>query len=178
MQIKFTLFSGLIGTLLITLSVSSVYSVTPGDILENVEIRDADNKPATIPDLGKKVLTIFYTDPDVADQNDPLADAISDEEFSKETFRGMGIANLKDAPWKPDSIIRYIIRGKIEKYDSTILTDPDRLLIKAWNLGDCDEKGVVIVVGKNKKVLYYKKGPIRGEEIQHVLSIIRKATSE
>ena len=38
--------------------------------------KDAADKPASIPDLGNKVLCVLYNDADAADMNDPLADAL------------------------------------------------------------------------------------------------------
>lgn len=133
---------------------------TVGASLENPGLRDGDNKPANLPSFGEKVLLILYTDPDVADQNDAFADFVKAADLPRTHFQSMGVANMQDAPAKPNWIIRTIVRGKIKKYNVTILTDPERLLIKAWDLGDCNNKSVVMIVGKDKKLHFFAKGKL------------------
>lgn len=142
-----------------------------GETLKDVELRDANDAPSRIPDFGKKIIAIFYNDADEADMNDPLADAIKAKDFPKDKYRGIGIADLADSK-APNFIIRKIIRGKIEKYKSTILTDPDRLLPAAWGLGDCNNTSTFILIGKDKKVKHIQAGPIRGAEINAIVEMI------
>ena len=140
-----------------------------GDTLQSPELHDASDAPATIPDFGVKLLAIFYNDADEADMNDPLADAIKAKKFDETIYRGIGVANLADSK-APNFLIRKIIRGKIEKYKSTILTDPDHKLSTAWELGDCNNTSVFVLVGKDKQVKHIQRGPIRGADIDAILA--------
>ena len=140
----------------------NLFALKVGETVEDVTIWDAEDNPAKMPDFGAKVLVIFYNDPDVSSQNDPFADLLKKERLNKSKYRPVGIANCKDT-WKPNIIIRMVIRKKIEKYKSTILLDTDLSLEKAWQLGDCNEKSVIIVIGKDKKVYYFNKGTIEPE---------------
>lgn len=141
-----------------------------GDELKNGEVRDGSNKPATLPSFGERVILILYTDPDVANQNDAFADLVKAAGLPKSHFQSMGIANMKDAPLKPDWIIRSIVRKKIDKYGVTILTDPSHLLIDQWGLGDCNNKSVVLIIGKDKKLHFYEKGALSPEKAQEALA--------
>jgi len=152
----------------------SIFSLDIGDTVKDLPLKDANDAPAKIPDLGQKTLAIFYTDPDVKDQNDPFADYLKAANLPKATYRGMGIVNLKDT-WLPNGLLRSLIRDKIKKYNTTILTDPARILATNWGLGSCDDKSVVIVIDKNKKVLYTHKGAVPSSEFQKVLDIIKKS---
>jgi hypothetical protein len=147
-----------------TLGLNLARAANVGEILEPVKLADVDGEQTDIPDFGKKVLVIFYNDADRADLNDPLADAIKAADFDPESHRGIGIANLKDSK-APNFIIRGVIRGKIEKYESTILTDPDLRLPKAWDLGDCNNDSIVMLVGKDRKLERTQRGGIRGQDI-------------
>lgn len=152
------------------------FALTKGTTVNSIKIRDANDKPAFIPDIGKKVVTIFYADPDVSDVNDPLADALKAKNFDKKTYIGMGIANLADTG-KPNFIIRMVIRSKIKKYKSTILTDVDKTVAKKWNLGSTNGFSIVIVIGKDKKVKYIEKVKTEAQSkaiIGKVISIIEK----
>lgn len=144
-----------------------------GDVLTSPELRDGSDEPATIPDFGTKLLAIFYNDADEADMNDPLADALKAKKFDETVYRGIGIANLADSK-APNFIIRKVVRDKIEKYNATILTDPDRVLAKAWELGDCNNTSVFILVGADKTVKHVQRGAIRGADIDAISAMIEK----
>ena len=141
-----------------------------GEELKNGEVRDGRNQPASLPGFGERVLLILYTDPDVANQNDAFADLVKAAGLPKSHFQSMGIANMKDAPLKPDWIIRSIVRKKIDKYGVTILTDPSHLLIDQWGLGDCNNKSVVLIIGKDKKLHFFEKGALSPEKAQAALA--------
>lgn len=160
-------------TLASLLAVSSLpaFALDVGDEVTELQLRDANDKPAAIPDLGKKVIAIFYTDADVADMNDPLADALKERKPDLDKYRPLGIVNLKDS-FPPNFIIRAVVRGKIEKYKSIILTDPAHLLPDAWGLGTCQDTSVIIVIGKDKKIKHLQRGAIRGKDITTVVDLI------
>lgn len=153
------------------------FALSPGTKLTNPEIRDANDQPAKIPDFGSKVLAIFYTDPDVSDQNDPFADKLKAADLDKSVYKGVGVANLKDT-WLPDSVIRSIVRKKIAKYDATILTDPNRILATAWDLGDCNEQAVVLVIDKKGVVRYVKKGAMSAAEQESTFALVKQLMAE
>jgi hypothetical protein len=157
---------------------STAWAAGVGSRVSNVNIRDADDAPATVPNLGRKVLAIFYTDPDVSDQNDPFADLLKANNLPEDRYQGIGIANLAEAPLKPNSLIRMIIRKKIEKYNSTILTDPDRVLATEWGLGSGNELSIVIILDKTGTVRYLKKGAMNDSERQQALALVRQLIDE
>lgn len=142
-----------------------------GQLLSNVTIKDAEGNAAKIPDFGEKVLFVIYADTQSADDNDPVAEALRAEKLDESKYRGLGVANMKDS-WVPDAIIRMVIRRKIEQFNRTILADDDHILAKAWGLGDCDDKSVALLIGKDKRLKYIKKGKVRGAEIQKVVDLV------
>ncbi|MEW6433362.1 MAG: YtfJ family protein [Myxococcota bacterium] len=151
-----------------------VLAADVGQVLKDVELRDGTtDKPIGLPGFGSKVLAIFYADADVADMNDPLADALMAANLDLKRYAGIGVANLADSK-APNFIIKSVVRGKIEKYKSTILNDPDRLLAKAWGLGDCNNTSVVVIVGKDKKVAHVQRGEIRGKDIEAIVALVKK----
>jgi predicted transcriptional regulator len=159
--------------------------VEVGAALESTDIEDANKQPAKIPGFGEKVLLILYTDPDVADQNDAFADQVKAQNLDKTFFQSIGIANMQDAPAKPNWIIRAIIRSKIKKYGVTILADPKLILANQWKLGACNDKSVVLIIGKDKTVKYFHKGPINVQkdgsgksEADAVIDILKKQIAE
>ena len=120
-------------------------------------ISDPNNQPKQIPFVGEKVLLIQYTDPDVKDINDKLSDAVKAKKFDEKLYQGIGIANCKDT-WIPNMGIRMKARQKEKQYaGSVIMLDEARVLPTTLGLGDCNDKGVLIVVGKDKVIKYMKK---------------------
>ena len=138
-----------------TAGVGSVNAAAVGDVVSNPQVRDAADKPTTIPDFDNHVVGLFYSDTEASDLGDPLADVIKAKNYDKAVYTGLGIANMKDSI-APNWLIRRIIKGKIEKYKTTILTDVDLSLPKAWGLGDCNDKSVFVLIGKDKKIKYLK----------------------
>ena len=158
-------------TVAFALSATIVQAAKVGQLLTNVMLKDAEKNPVKIPDFGKKVLMIIYADSTTADVNDPVADAVRDKKFDESKYEGLGIANLKDS-WAPNALIRMVIRKKIKQYNKTILTDDNRILPTKWGLGDCNDVSVVLIVGKDKRLKYIKKGEVKGAEIDKVVKIL------
>ncbi|MEN6469718.1 MAG: YtfJ family protein [Smithella sp.] len=159
----------------IALGLGSANAASVGQDVTNPQLRDAEDNPATVPDFGTHVLAVTYADTSVSDLGDPMNDAMKAKKYPKDKYRGIGVANMKDST-APNFIIRKVVKGKIEKYKSTILTDPDLSLAKTWNLGACKGKSVFVVVGKDKKIKYIrytdKSNPWNKAEIDKVLALM------
>lgn len=163
-----TLSAALFGLIL---SMGSADAATLGQPLPAVTIRDANDQPSGIPDMGHKVLALFINDPDAADVNDPFADKLKAANLDKSVYRGVGIAILPDTIL-PNSMVRAIIRKKIEKYNATILTDSDRTLNKTWDLGDTNGTSMVMVVDKQGVLRFQKKGALTPAEIESTYQLV------
>lgn len=130
---------------------AQTYSTVSTVRLVNVKNTDTD-----IPFLGEKVVIIFYVDPDVQRLTDPLSDALEEEKFPLDKTAFIGIANCKDT-WIPNALIRMRARKQQERFpQSLILLDYDHQLAKAWDLGDCNNKVVTLIIGKDLKIKYLK----------------------
>ena len=161
-------------SLLVAPAVARADGPSVGTQLSNTDIRDAKDEPSKIPDFGKKVLLILYTDPNVADQNDEFGDQVKALGLDRTYYHSMGIANMKDAPGLANWLIRLIIRKKIKKYNVTILTDPDLLLAKAWNLGVCDDKSVVLLIDHKGVLQYIYKGALPDSEKKKAIDLMKE----
>ena len=156
-------------------SFGPAYAASVGQEVANVQIRDANDKPATIPDFGTHVLALTYSNTSASDLGAPMNDALKARNYYRDLYRGLGVANLKDSA-VPNFIIRKAIKSKIEKYKSTILTDVDLSLAKAWDLGNCKDKAVFMVIGADKKIKYIrytdKENLWNKAEIDNVLKLM------
>ncbi len=74
--LRFLFISALVLITASRMGATPAHAANVGQELSNVQIRDAENKPAWIPDFGKKLMAVFYNDADEADMNDSLADAV------------------------------------------------------------------------------------------------------
>jgi len=145
--------------------------------VKSLKVKDSNDNDTMIPSIGKLVISFFYTDPDVKDQNEPFRDMLKAAKLDKKYYRGMGVVNMKDT-WKPNFAIRSVVRKKIAKFKSLILTDPDHIVRNKWGLGDCNEKDVVIIIGKDAKVKYLKKGKMSQAEMKSTLELVKKLIEE
>ncbi|MCK9638703.1 MAG: YtfJ family protein [Prolixibacteraceae bacterium] len=152
------LFAGILCAFyLLPLAVKAQTGEVVGKTMTSLMISDPNNQPKQIPFVGEKVLLLQYTDPDVKDVNDKLSDAVKAKKFDEKLYQGIGIANCKDT-WIPNAGIRMKARQKEKQYaGSIILLDESRVLPTALGLGDCNEKGVLLIVGKDKVIKYMKK---------------------
>ncbi len=146
---------------------SMVFAASVGQQVGNIKLLDSNDKPMLIPALGSKVITIMYTDPDEKDVNDPLSNAIRAEvkanKIPKAQYQGIGIVNAKRT-WIPNALIRSKSRDKEKQFKgSIVLIDESKLLEKKWALGNCENVGVVIVIGKDKKIKYIKNVKTKSE---------------
>ena len=116
--------------------------------VQNVEVLDLDGKPAKLPHFGEKNLMIFYVDPDRHKQN---------EDFTIELEKN-GVMNLKDAPMVPNGMARSMAKKRTASNGATVLADQDRILSKAWGLGDCNNQFVLMIVSKEGELVFVRKG--------------------
>lgn len=125
-----------------------------GKRVANVNLTNTSDKVVGIPALGEKVLIVFYTDPDVKDVNDPLSEGLKKRGIPADKFQGIGIVNCK-ASWIPNAAIRLKSKQKEKQFPGSVVLLDERERIKTlWGLGDCDGRGVAIVIGKDTKVKF------------------------
>jgi len=175
---KITLLTSVVLYFILGAGNTGVFDASIGKTVNNVQLKNADDIVMSIPYFGQKVLAIFYNDPDAKDVNNPLSDAIKERKFPKEKYAGIGVANCADT-WLPNSVIRYAAREKEKKYPgAVILLDEDRLLAKAWELPDGDDKAHIIVIGKDLKIKYIKLVKNQEESKAIIQAVIAVLESE
>ena len=134
------------------------FAAAIGQTLSNVQVTNAFKKQVEIPNLGSKVVAVFYNDYEGADMNDPCADVLKAAKIPEASFYSCGIANLKDNPkWLADWVVRLVVKGKVEKYKTDIFLDYKHVVKNAWDLGDCNDGSVLVIIGKDRKIKYLKK---------------------
>jgi predicted transcriptional regulator len=138
-----------------------------------LKISDANNDPKDIPYVGEKVLLLQYTDPDVKDINDKLSDAVKAKKFDQNKYQGIGIANCKDT-WIPNAGIRMKARQKEKQFPgSIVMLDESHVLPKALGLGDCNNIGVLLIVGRDKVIRYMKRIASEEESLAAIPEVVK-----
>lgn len=144
-----------------------------GKSVSTIALIDPNDKPKNIPFIGEKVVMIVYTDPDVKDVNDPLSVAVKAKNYPKDKYAGVGIANCKDT-WIPNAGIRYKSRQKEQQFPGSVILLDEKLLVpKTWGLGECDEAGVVVVIGKDSKIKFVKVVKSADESKAIIASVLK-----
>ena len=127
--------------------------------VQNVEVLDLDGKPAKLPYFGEKNLMIFYVDPDRHKQNEDFTVELEkNHRAESDKIHGFGVMNLKDAPMVPNSMARSMARKRTATNGATVLADQTHALSTAWNLGDCNNKFVLMFVTKEGELVFLRKG--------------------
>lgn len=157
------------------LALAAILPLTAQEVnkqLENVTLRDLNDEPTQIPYFGEKNLLIFYMDPDRHKQNEDFTYEVErTDRASGENLFGMGILNLKDT-MLPNGIIRSMTRKRTEKMNATVLTDKDRTLQEAWGLGDCNNKFVLLLISKEGKLVFIRKGELSEKDKEEFFATV------
>lgn len=153
MKIKF-----LFGVLLLTIAALPTQARLPRKI-SHVTVHDLRGKPAKLPHWGEKNLLIFYVDPDHHRQNHEFTvDMEENHRVVGENLYGFGVMNLKDAPLIPNDMACYFARKRTEKNKAVILADEQCIVRNMWELGDCNNQFVLMIVSKEGELVYVHKG--------------------
>lgn len=127
--------------------------------VNNVEVLDLDGNPAKLPHWGEKNLMIFYVDPDRHKQNNDFTVELEENHRAQsDNIFGFGVMNLKDAPMVPNGMARNMAKKRTAKNGALVLADQDRILSKAWELGDCNNQFVLMIVSKEGELVFLRKG--------------------
>jgi len=152
-----------------------------GDRATDFMLKDGKGKEYTLEDsdFRGKVLSIFYVDPDEKDMNEHVSEALKkaadDKVLDRTYYKGFGITNLK-ASWKPNFVIKAIVKSKQKKYDTVILLDYDYTILNLWGLQN--DSSNLVVLDKNRVCRYVYKGRIPEVEIPTIIRIIKDYQSK
>ena len=145
--------------------------------VENLTINDINGNPTTLPQFGEKNLLIFYVDPDSylkGGANKKLSDALEENgRAAGSAIRGFGVMNFPDTGL-PKNMVRNMARKRAAKNGATILDDDQQLLKKAWGLGDCNNKFVLMVVSKEGELVYCAKDDLDEAGVEAFYQFIDK----
>lgn len=143
--------------------------------VSNVEVLDLDGNSAKLPYWGQKNLMIFYVDPDHHKQNEDFTIELEQNHRAQSNkIHGFGVMNLKDAPMVPNSMARAMARKRTESNGATVLADQERALSTAWNLGDCNNKFVLMFVTKEGELVFLRKGELSDADKQAFYEVLEK----
>jgi len=145
--------------------------------VENLTINDINGNPTTLPEFGQKNLLIFYVDPDSylkGGANKKLSDELEENgRAAGAAIRGFGVMNFPDTGL-PKNMVRNMARKRAAKNGATILDDDQQLLKKAWGLGDCNNKFVLMVVSKEGELVYCAKDDLDEAGVEAFYQFIDK----
>ena len=143
--------------------------------VNNVEVLDLDGNPAKLPHWGEKNLMIFYVDPDRHKQNNDFTVELEENHRAQsDNIFGFGVMNLKDAPMVPNGMARNMAKKRTAKNGALVLADQDRILSKAWELGDCNNQFVLMIVSKEGELVFLRKGVLSEQDKADFYETIEK----
>ena len=118
----------------------------------------------------EKVIVLFYVDPDESELNNHVSDALKAENYPKEKYGSIGMANMA-ATWLPNFAINMKLKSKQEQYKSTVyVKDLEKTLVKKWGLSD--DNSDVVVFGKDGRVLYSVDGKFTDAQVKEIVKVV------
>jgi len=120
--------------------------------------------------VSGKVIVLFYVDPDESELNNHVSDALKAENYPKEKYGSIGMANMA-ATWLPNFAINMKLKSKQEQYKSTVyVKDLEKTLVKKWGLSD--DNSDVVVFGKDGRVLYSVDGKFTDPQVKEIVKVV------
>ena len=120
--------------------------------------------------VSGKVIVLFYVDPDESELNNHVSDALKAENYPKEKYGSIGMANMA-ATWLPNFAINMKLKSKQEQYKSTVyVKDLEKTLVKKWGLSD--DNSDVVVFGKDSRVLYSVDGEFTDAQVKEIVKVV------
>ena len=120
--------------------------------------------------VSGKVIVLFYVDPDESELNNHVSNALKAENYPKEKYGSIGMANMA-ATWLPNFAINMKLKSKQEKHKETVyVKDLDKILVNKWNLSD--DNSDVVVFGKDGRVLYSVDGKFTDTQVKEIIKLI------
>ena len=136
--------------------------------VNNVEVLDLDGKPAKLPYWGEKNLMIFYVDPDRHKQNNDFTVELEENHRAQgDNIYGFGVMNL-------NGMARNMAKKRTAKNGALVLADQDRILSTAWELGDCNNQFVLMIVSKEGELVFLRKGVLSEQDKADFYETIEK----
>ena len=120
--------------------------------------------------VSGKVIVLFYVDPDESELNNHVSDALKAENFPKEKYGSIGMANMA-ATWLPNFAINMKLKSKQEQYKNTLyVKDLEKTLVKKWELSD--DNSDVVVFGKDGRVLFSVDGKFTDAQVKEIVKVV------
>ena len=120
--------------------------------------------------VSGKVIVLFYVDPDESELNNHASDALKAENYPKEKYGSIGMANMA-ATWLPNFAINMKLKNKQEQHKSTVyVKDLEKTLVKKWGLSD--DNSDVVVFGKDGSVLYSVDGKFTDAQVKEIVKVV------
>ena len=125
--------------------------------VSDVTLLDLNGDPTQLPYWGEKNLMIFYIDPDHHKQNE---DFTTDME---ENHRVEG-----------ENLFGFGARKRTASNGATVLADQNNTLRDAWQLGDCNNMFVLLLVSKEGDLVFMRKGPLSDADKKEFYQVVQK----
>ncbi len=121
--------------------------------------------------ISGKVIVLFYVDPDEADLNNHVSDALKAENFPLDRYGSVAVGNM-DATWLPNFAINMILKNKQEKHKSTIyVKDLKKTIVKKWGLSD--DNSDIVLFGKDGSVIYSHDGKFSNKQVEELIQVVK-----
>ncbi len=121
-------------------------------------------------ELVGKVWVVVHADPDESEMNNAATEALKAKDYPDDVYGSTAIINMA-ATWKPNFAINIILKGKQEKYPSTVyVRDFDNKVGEVWGLAD--DSNNMCVFDPSGQVIFSVDGQLSAADITKMISLI------
>lgn len=161
-------------TMLLLCGMLSVKAQNTPYAVDNVQLKALTGEMRGLPSWGEKHILIFYVDPDRHKQNEAFTYELEENGRAKSPMiEAFGVLNLKDT-MLPNGIVRSLAKKRTEKNGALVLADEKRTLSTTWQLGDCNNKFVLIFISKDGELLFVRKGELTEKDKEEFYALLEQ----
>jgi hypothetical protein len=123
-------------------------------------------------EIAGKVFSLYYIDPDEAELNSPLFEALKAENFPKDKIQSIAVINMK-ATWVPKNVLSMALARKQKRFPWTLyIKDNCRVVTEMWKL--TDHSSDILLFNQAGEVVFSKDGKMSESQIREMIAIVWK----
>ncbi|MFR7964890.1 MAG: hypothetical protein ACLU5I_04280 [Alistipes finegoldii] len=142
--------------------------------VDNVEVLTSTAIRPSCRTGARKNLMIFYVDPDRHKQTTISGRTGGEPPRPERQYFRFRRDEPQDAPMVPNGMARNMAKKRTAKNGALVLADQDRILSKAWELGDCNNQFVLMIVSKEGELVFLRKGVLSEQDKADFYETIEK----
>jgi predicted transcriptional regulator len=149
----------------------SSFAGLPHIVLGGEKGETLDGKTFDTKVLKGKIFMLVHIDPDAANLNKHVNEALDAQEFKHEFYGSVAIINAK-ATWMPNGVLKIALKNQRKKHPDTIyVLDYSKTFVNEWNFKD--NSSSYMVINKKGIPIFRRDGKLTDDDVKELIKTIK-----